>query len=176
MIDPPGQSEDSTIGESLAPPQPNLGPEPMDAGGSLVPAVVLLLNGLVALAALLILRRRWSKRQEAERSTPPPDDSPEARLLALRERARSLLAARFGPSLRARTTEELADDAQVAEALGADKLAQLTALLRAGDRLLFDGDSPMDASDAPPPELEAWSNLLDAIARSRLGSESKKGP
>lgn len=174
MIQALAQPADFKTSEGLAPPRPNLGPEPMDADGSPALMIALLLGGFIILAALLALRRRWTVHQMAETAKWTAEGSAEARLLALRERARALLAARLGPALRARTTEELADDAHLAEALGPEKLTQLIALLRAGDRLLFDGDSPMEPLGVPMSELAAWSDLLGAIARSRLGSGDNK--
>jgi len=167
VIQLPGQPTDSAPIESLAPPRPNLGPEPMDSDGSLAQLVIILLGGLIIFAALAGLRWWRSSHSIAATAKPPIDDSPETRLLALRERARTILAARFGPALRARTTEELADDARLAEAIGEDDLARLTELLRAGDRALFDRDSAAETNGDPSANLAAWSALLDSLARSR---------
>lgn len=175
MIQAPDPPTDFKASEGLAPPRPNLGPEPMDADRSSTLMIALLLvGGVILVAALLVFRRRWTVHQTIETTKWTAGDSAEAQLLALRQRARALLAARFGPALRARTTEELADDPHLAEALGVEKLDQLIALLRAGDRLLFDGDSPMRAPDDPMSELAVGSDLLDAIARSRLSSGNNK--
>ena len=167
MIQPPGQPKDPASAGSLAPPRPNLGPEPMGADDSLAQLAISLMLGGVILAALMVLWRRWRAQRIFDRPKPSVDDSSEARLLALRERARTILAARFGPALRARTTEEIAADARVAEALGGDDLARLMGLFRAGDRVLFDRDSGLEPHGDPSSELAAWSALLDALSRAR---------
>lgn len=167
MIQPPGQSPDPAPAESLAPPRPNLGPEPLEPGAILIQLASVLLIGAFILAALFALWRWRSRHRITSPTKPMIDDSPEARLIALRERARTILAARFGPTVRARTTEELADDARMAEALGNDNLVQLANLLHAGDRALFDRDSATEAGDDQSANLTAWSDMLDSLSRSR---------
>lgn len=169
MIQQPDQFAGRASAETLAPPRPNLGPEPMSADGSpALATAALLLGGFLVLVAMAIL---WRRRRLADRTTEPPgaflDDSPEARLLALRERARTILARRFGPALRARTTEEVAADVQLAEVLGGDDLVRLINLLRAGDRALFDREAVAASAGDRSAELADWTALLDALSRSR---------
>lgn len=159
----------ASAAEILAPPRPNLGPEPLRPEGSFAFLVVAsLVIGLVLVAALLIA---WRRRRSADQATGPAeasrDDSPEARLLALRDRARAILARRFGPALRARTTEEIAADARLTETLGVDDLARLTNLLRAGDRVLFDRESVSVGNGDPSADLADWTALLETLSRSR---------
>lgn len=169
MIQQPAPPADNAPGETLAPPRPNLGPEPLPAEGSLSLLIPVLLGGLLILAAVVIAWRR--RRRSADPITQtrgiPRDDSPEARLLALRERARAILTRRFGPALRARTTEEVAADPRLAETLGGDDLAKLTNLLRAGDRILFDREAASGRDGDLSADLERWTALLDALSRSR---------
>ena len=169
MIQQPKQSAAAAAAvEALAPPRPNLGPEPLSADGSSALLVSALLVGLLIFAASVVA---WRRRRLADQTIEPPgsprDDSPEARLLALRERARTILARRFGPALRARTTEEMAADARLAETLGNDDLARLTSLLRAGDRVLFDRATDAEPDGDPSADLADWTALLDALSRSR---------
>jgi len=169
VIQQPDQSAATAASvETLAPPRPNLGPEPLSAEGSPILLISVSLGCLLLLAALAIL---WRRRRSADQTTEPPgapgDESPEARLLALRERARAILTRRFGPALRARTTEEVAADAQLAEALGSDELARLTNLLRAGDRVLFDHATAAEQDGDPSADLADWTALLDSLSRTR---------
>jgi hypothetical protein len=140
----------------LVPPRPNLGPEPWSEERlSLWPllGVGLVLAALLAGAVWIISRRRRRRRAV---STPQPVtslDTPDAQLLSLAVQARETLATRFGPSLRARTTEEIAADPQVKEALGDDHFASLIRLLSTADHWKF----------ASPPENGRTASLLEEL-------------
>ena len=140
----------------LVPPRPNLGPEPWSEERlSLWPLleVGLVLAALLAGAVWIISRRRRRRRAV---STPQPVtslDTPDAQLLSLAVQARETLATRFGPSLRARTTEEIASDPQVKEALGDDHFASLIRLLSTADHWKF----------ASPPENGQTASLLEEL-------------
>jgi hypothetical protein len=140
----------------LVPPRPNLGPEPWSEERSspwpllgVGPVLAALLAGLI-----WMIRRRRGRR----RAVLPPQpvaslDTPDAQLLSLAVQARETLATRFGPSLRARTTEEIAADTQVKEALGDDHFASLIRLLSTADHWKF----------ASPPENGQTASLLEEL-------------
>lgn len=138
---------------SLALPRPNPGPEPWDDAGA---STLWMIVGLAAAATLA-----WLARRSLGRRRPPPapvpladDASPGEHLLALCDRLRAELAAKLGPTLRARTTEELATDPRVAELLG-DHLPRLAEILGEGDRLKFARRPIADLGDRLP-EWSAW--------------------
>jgi LPXTG-motif cell wall-anchored protein len=140
----------------LVPPRPNLGPEPWSE--ERVSSWPLLAAGLV-LAALLagavwMLRRRRRRRRAAPSPQPVAYlDTPDAQLLSLAIQARETLATRFGPFLRARTTEEISSDAVVKEALGDDHFESLIRLLSTADLWKF----------ASPPENGQTESLLEEL-------------
>jgi len=115
--------------------------------------VGLVFAALLAGAVWIISHRRRRRRAV---STPQPVtslDTPDAQLLSLAVRARETLATRFGPSLRARTTEEIAADTQVKEALGNDHFESLIRLLSTADHWKF----------ASPPENGQTESLLEEL-------------
>jgi len=150
----------------LVPPRPNLGPEPWSE--ERVSPWPLLGIGLV-LAALLagaiwLIRRRRRRR----RAVPPPQpvtllDTPDAQLLSLAVQARETLATRFGPSLRARTTEEISSDSAVKEALGDDHFASLIRLLATADRWKFASPPENGQTEALLDELPLWSAWQETL-------------
>ena len=134
--------------EALVLPRPNPGPEPWDDGGA---SAAWLLVSLVAAIALAWLARRLRGRRHPS-FTPAAladDASPDEHLLALCDRLRADLAAKLGPTLRARTTEELAADPRVAQLLG-DDLPRLAEILGEGDRLKFARRPIADLADRLP--------------------------
>ncbi len=147
-------------------PRPNLGPEPWsEEPVSIWP---LLGAGLVFAALLAGLIWMLRRRRRSRRAVPPPQpvaslDTPDARLLSLAVQARETLVTRFGPSLRARTTEEISNDAVVKEALGDDHFASLIRLLSTADHWKF--ASPPENGHAEPlieelPHWSAWQGTL----------------
>jgi len=153
-VNQPSPPTETATPEILVPPRPNLGPEPWDGDGWSAWASPAL--ALAAAAALTWLEWRARGRRRSSRLPPPPADDapPEERLLALCDRLRADLAERLGPTLRARTTEELAADPRVAELLGAD-LPRLAEILGAGDRFKFARRPAADLADRLP-EWTAW--------------------
>lgn len=137
--------------EALVLPRPNPGPEPWDAGGT---SAAWLLVGLAAAIALAWLARRLRGLQSpSSNSAVVPDDAPaDEHLLALCDRLRADLAVSLGPTLRARTTEELSADPRVAQILG-DDLPRLVEILGEGDRLKFARRPSADLAD----RLPGWS-------------------
>ncbi len=151
-------------GAALVPPRPNLGPEPLEPG----PAwpFWLALIAAILLAAGFISRRRRRRVHPSsaiEASVEPVGSSSEI-LIGWADRARDVLAERFGPARRASTTEELADDAGLVEQLGPELTADLLALLRAADRAKFAPD--LEPDPAPPTDPAALMGALAAGASS----------
>jgi hypothetical protein len=127
---------------ALVPPRPNLGPEPWSEArdnGYRSVGIGLALAVCLAGALWITWRRRASRRSRppAQPQSDPQADSPSAQLVYLAAGAREALAARFGPSLRARTTEEIAADLAIREAIGESHVESLIELLSTADRWKF---------------------------------------
>jgi hypothetical protein len=95
----------------------------------------------------------------------PGDDSPRAQLLSLASQVRQTLIARFGQSMRARTTEEIAADVVVKEALGDERFEPLIRLLAGADRWKFAPPSANGQLDRLGEEISAWKVLITALDR-----------
>jgi hypothetical protein len=150
-----------TSPRALVPPRPNLGPEPWSETRieRELPLEIGLALGLVLAGLLWIVRRRSVGRRRASLAEPQVsehDDSPGAVLLSLATRVREALAARFGPALRARTTEEIAADAEIREALGEVNLEPLTHLLIAADRWKFASEPGNGQEESLLDDLSTW--------------------
>jgi hypothetical protein len=74
--------------------------------------------------------------------------------LNLAGKVREALASRFGPALRARTTEEIAADPQVREVIGETQVRTLTQFLATADRWKF----------APPPQNGQEEDLREVLS------------
>ncbi len=161
----------------LVPPRPNLGPEPWrdDSTSALWPAW-LALAFLAALVAAWIARRRRPGEAAAPGLSAEEDDAPETRLVALGVFLRAVLAARLGPTVRARTTEEIAADPRLIERLDAEDLGRLVAILDAGDRVKFArrgvAESLLEGDSLP--EWTAWAASLDARLAARREEAGQK--
>jgi MYXO-CTERM domain-containing protein len=135
--------------EPIVLPRPNLGPEPWPDSPAwpwITAAAV-----LITLVALILRRRRKRVRAKAAPAVPnevaasPSEPSP------LTDRVRGALIRAFGPSWRARTTEEVAASPVLAERFGPEVAAQVVAYLRACDRAKFSADAA-----TPDEELDWW--------------------
>lgn len=147
---------------ALAPPRPNPGPEPWRDD---FPYGPVLIASVVAVAFCVAWRLR-TRRGPAFQQRPRADveDSAEARLLALGEDVRGLLARKLGQGLRARTTEEILADPQVIDLLGTDQV-HLAAILGAGDRVKFGSRGKMVAFEERLDEWTSWVGGMDARLR-----------
>ncbi len=126
---------------SLVPPRPNLGPEPLEPPW---PATAILLG--VGAGLMIVLLLAWRLRRRKPRSPPPParavppeidSGSPREQMIARSTAVREALSIRFGNGWRAKTTEEIAADTGLANALGADRAEWLIGFLREADRAKF---------------------------------------
>lgn len=138
----------------LVPPRPNLGPEPWGEDRDHISTPLVVVLSLLLLLLLMLLA--WALRRPLLRKRPiqsaslslPADATPSARLLNLSDEVREKLAGQFGATIRARTTEELARDLQLREALGATPFEQLLQLLSTADRCKFAPPlNPADEAD-----------------------------
>jgi hypothetical protein len=163
----------------LVPPRPNLGPEPMTPRPSTLGLILILLlvaAGTLGLLGLVHDLRRLRRREpsRAERLGMPtgPFDSRREQMAACSAAVRAALAARFGARWHARTTEEIANDATLAETLGPEHSAQLIQFLSMADRAKFDDREGLQSPlpDAAPEWLAGFvaSPLPAAGASSRI--------
>ncbi len=143
---------------TIAPPRPNLGPDALpDPPGW--PWLVVALALAAALAFMVVrLRRRHKARAragpapvEAAGPVEAPTDGPPA----LPDRVREALVRAFGPSWRARTTEEVAASSALVDRFGDEVAGRVVAYLRAADRAKFSADGA-----GPPEDLEGWASLF----------------
>jgi hypothetical protein len=141
-----------------------------------VAAVTLALVVLVAVSWRLLARRpsrqpgRSNGSVPAAPGQPATEPSDRERLIACAEEVRSALVARFGEGWRAKTTEEVAASAGLAEALGSETAGELIAFFRTADLAKFAGDRfdaqavPGDDQRAPTGWAERSSELVSRIA------------
>lgn len=144
-------------------PRPNLGPEPWP-DPPLWPWLVGA-GTVAALVVLLIRRLRKRSRARKEEAARPGVEAlpPQALAPELTDRVRSALVRAFGPSWRARTTEEVAGSSDLSARFGEEIAGRVVDYLRAVDRAKFSADPA-----GPPDELDWWA--------SRFAEEVKAGP
>ncbi len=135
---------DQTKGSAI-PPRPNLGPEPFpEPSPSLWPAIFsVLILAVVLVVAVLVRRQKGAIRRGAAKIHPgcrqdfgEPLTSRD-RMIALASKVRVALSGRFGPSVLAKTTEELADDPEIGRVLSQAEFDDLIGLLNTIDRMKF---------------------------------------
>ncbi len=144
---------------SLVPPRPNRGPEPWPK--DLLPAGVWIALA-ISVSTLFVwilwrLVRRRRARPGQDLTTPDEADvTPRGRLVALSMSTKNALAARFGPTWRAKTTEELAAEPALGEVLGPESLEELFQFFDRIDRLKFAPERPDHDQRSLQAELADW--------------------
>jgi hypothetical protein len=157
----------------ILPPRPNLGPEPLPPlddpsypSFAWIVGAALLALGFLFWAVYARRRKRPASKRGPE--TPPdphePVDIAADSLLSAAERARMLVASRFGRDRLAFTTEELTSDSAIALALTSTTRARLEALLQAADHAKF---APRDDVSL---DGQGWDDFLTTLRRELSGS------
>jgi hypothetical protein len=120
---------------------------------------------VLGLGAWRLVRRLRRGRAGARKGGSAADVSatPRERIVALSAGVRGLLAARFDETWLAKTTEEIAASAALADAFGAGTADQLVAFLRAADRVKF---APEGQGDEAGDWLDWASEFVSTGARS----------
>ena len=131
-------------------PRPNLGPEPWPEAPLwpwLVAAIAVV--ALLSMTTIMLRRRRRKRKTESlpQVQPSPPIATPSTGADSVRE----ALVRAFGPSWRARTTEEVAASPDLASRFGDEVTGRVIAYLLAVDRAKFSGDT-----SAPPEDLDWW--------------------
>lgn len=153
---------------ALTPPRPNLGPEPWpDREPALGFWIVVAAVATLGVAWLWFRRHRQSPLASLIASAGHADEkSPAESLLELAMAVRRALASRLGPAWRARTTEEIARDPALREALGDLVLDQLVRFLDQVDTLKFAVGGPSSDDERLAADLARWSDWAAALERS----------
>ncbi len=149
-------------------PRLNLGPESWSEEPS---SVSPLLEVGIALLVLLAgaIRIFWYRRRRFRRWTNKASPAEALavnstdQLLNLAAQIREDLVARFGPSLRTRTTEEIAADLHVKEVLGAEHFEPLIRLLARADRCKFAALPENSDQQSLLNEIAAWEALRSGL-------------
>jgi len=138
----------------FTPPRPNLGPEPLDSVWTDWLWLFFVPVALLAVGSFWILKRRAPNGSSATSTSLPVSSviTPEVALSALATKVRLSLVERFGEVNKARTTEEIAGDLKLREALGDVEFARLVGFLSESDVVKFADRGPED----PQRLVEAW--------------------
>lgn len=147
MIRQPDETQgDPSLMAPLLPPRPNLGPEPWQSASGAGWEWSALLLVLLIVGGVGVFRWWKSRRGRASRpgSIPDPrsadDLGPlEDRRVSRAESLRDALIAAFGPSWGAKTTEEIAEEPDLASKIGPERAGEVVALLAEADRAKFSG-------------------------------------
>jgi hypothetical protein len=149
------------------PPRPNLGPEPWPEDQPIAGLLLVAVAAACVLLGWFLWRRVRHRGVQAKpgglAARGEPDNTPRGRLLALGHSIREALTVQFGAPWRAKTTEELAADAQLEQVLGCDGLQELIRFLDQVDRLKFAPERSNHRQEALEAELAAWHPRLLAL-------------
>ena len=156
------------VGQRLVPPRPNLGPESWSEPPPVAVAVIVAaaLGGL--LIAWLFWRWRRKRRSRILRAIKPPsshDATPQGRLVACSHSIRETLADQFGTAWRAKTTQELAEEAPLLEVLGHVQLDDLIRFLDLVDHLKFAPERSNNHHESLASVLAIWEPQIAAIGK-----------
>jgi len=151
--------------EPIVLPRPNLGPEPWP--DTPVWPWITAAAVLVSLVVLIIKRRRKRSQSKAAAAVPPEVTAMSTEPSPLTDRVRGALIRAFGPSWRARTTEEVAASPALTERFGTEVAAQVVAYLRACDRAKFSANAAN-----PDEELNWWASRFAEEVEADAQNES----
>jgi hypothetical protein len=167
----------------LVPPRPNLGPETWPKA---VPLAVIWLALLIAASALFawvlwrFARKGAGWAEQGLATLDSADVTPRGRLVALSTSTKNALASRFGPTWRAKTTQELAAEPALSEMLGPEPLQELIQFLDRIDRLKFAPERPNQHRQSLHEELADWNpriaGLITKIQAKTNGRPIKRAP
>jgi hypothetical protein len=129
------------------------------------------LTGVVIWVCSRLFRRGFSRSRPESRSSRAPDTTPRGRLVALSMSTKNALAARFGATWRAKTTEELATEPILLELLGPEPLTDLIKFLDRIDRLKFASERSNHIRQPLENELADWGPRISALI-ARIESKS----
>jgi hypothetical protein len=170
------RQESGQAARVLVLPRPNLGPETWSEEPSSVSLLPLLAAG-IALFVLLAgaMGILWHRLRRSRRRTNKTSsaEAPAAQLLDLAGQIREDLVARFGPSLRAHTTEEIAADLQVKEVLGVEHLEPVIRLLALADRCKFAAPPENGDQQSIRDQIWAWEALRSGLI-ARLAAKPQR--
>jgi hypothetical protein len=154
-------------------PRPNLGPEPWP-DAPIWPWVAAAAGFVLIMLVALVIRRRRRKARARAAAAIVPDVTPSASSEPPppTDLVRVALIRAFGPSWRARTTEEIAASPVLGERFGAEVAGRVVAYLGAIDRAKFSADAA-----APAEELEWWASRFaeEVDAKNMNDSTIKNG-
>ena len=166
------------IARSLIPPRPNLGPEPWPKPRS--PELYWLAASIPTLALIgwvfwKLVRRRVTRSGTGATAADQVDPTPRGRLVALANSTKIALATQFGPTWRAKTTEELAADPVLAELLGPEPLGELIEFLDGIDRLKFAPERPNNNRRSFQEDLAKWDpRIAEVIIRIKARANGRQ--
>jgi hypothetical protein len=148
-------------------PRPNLGPEQWPESG--LGWAIWLIAPLAAAIMFAAAARLWSRRRPANRRPATPiEPSPEtASLPAAARRTREALIERFGTSWGAMTTEEVAAQPPMLEALGPERTRRVLRLLSAADRFRFSAEANGDDQGE-----EDWARWAEEFVAALLAQQT----
>ena len=171
MSETPAQTKSLTL-----PPRPNLGPEPWSRPNP-APGLVASFGFALLIFGFLVLRiARGRRRRRTKTLLVIVEKKTGADSAPWSERVRELLAARFGPSWNAKTSEELLDAAELVSLLDSERLERLTRLMLSADRARFASIAdpvPVEERRAAIEDLERILNLSTSSTTARSRSNNK---